>query len=75
MSEPATEIIVEATRCREVTYKCVKCGETDVVKFFPDEQTLQTIICWSCRAGSGMLIHEAVLRQLGMFPVEPTKAA
>lgn len=66
---PQVEVAVEVSRCREVKYKCTKCGETDVVKYFADEVNLPTIICWSCRAGSGMAMHEAAVRQIGMFPV------
>lgn len=54
------------------TFKCAKCGATDVMKTFENELIPVTINCWSCHAGQGVIdVSRCIAQREGMFQVQP----
>lgn len=55
-----------------ITYKCSKCGETDVVKMFSDEGMPPLALnCGKCHAGFKMDPANMIQSHIGMFPTVP----
>lgn len=60
---------METSNSRAVYYQCTECGERDSDRGIYDPPPA-AIICWNCRAGSKMSIHDQVLREIGMIPIK-----
>ena len=57
----------------EVLYRCKtpNCGNTQTIKYWPDEQRLPATCCVKCKAGFGKEFgyQEMAARGMGMLPV------
>jgi len=53
---------------KEVDYTCTTrdCGNTQTVRYFPDEAVNPMLCCVRCRAGFGVEHQQMIMQQIGM---------
>jgi len=62
-------------KMKYIKYKCTECGAEDTDKLFPGEPAQPALNCWSCHAGLKYKnVHDQVMAQEGMLPVQPLSA-